>query len=227
MILRSIVESLRSQSWGVAFVELLIVVLGVFIGLQVDTWNNARSEADRREQIIGGLTAYLADTRGVQEGVNAEIESGLASWESAVANGSRPPPYFFRHTGSDTAPDMWSTFEQMQLTDLFDPVTLFDLTFFFSELDGVGRKYIRYVRFVEDEILPGTISDEDIFYDQNGRLKAKFHANMGRLREHSQENLRLIRWADCLLYRLEAKRTFDQSCLRVDHHLDGMGGKLN
>ncbi len=141
-------------------------------------WNKARSEAELREQVIGALATYLADTRGVQEQVIAEIESGLASWESAVANGNRPPPYFFRHTGSDTAPEMWTTFEQMQLNDLFDPVTLFDLAFFFSELDGVGRKYIRYVTFVEDEILPGTISDEDIFYDQNGRLKAKFHANM-------------------------------------------------
>lgn len=227
MILRSIAESLRSQSWGVAFMELLIVVVGVFIGLQVDSWNDARSEAERREQFIGVLATYLSDMKGVQEEVIAEVEFGLASWESAVADGNRPPPYFFRHDGSDTAPDTWSTFEQMQLTDLVDPVTLFDLTFFFSELDGVGRKYIRYVTFVEDEILPGTISDKDIFYDQNGRLRAKFQANMERLREHSQENLRLIRWADCLVYRLGAKRTFDQSCLRVDFKLDGMSGELN
>ena len=227
MILRSIIENLRSQNWGVVSVELLIVVVGVFIGLQVDTWNKARSEGELREQVIGALATYLADSRGVQEQVIAEIESGLVSWESAVANGNRPQPYYFRHIGSDTAPGMWSTFEQMQLNDLFDPVTLFDLTFFFSEVDGVGRKYIRYVTFVEDEILPGTISDEDIFYDKNGRLKAKFQANMDRLREHSQESLRLIQWADCLVYRLEAKRTFDQSCLRVDHHLDGMGSKLN
>jgi hypothetical protein len=227
MILRRIVESIRSQSWAVAFMELFIVVVGVFIGLQVDTWNDTRLEEERREQIMGTLATSLGDTRGVQERVIAEIEFGLASWESAVADGGRPPPFVFRHEGSDTAPDIWSTIEQMQLTDLFDPVTLFDLTFYFSELDGVGRKYIRYVTFVENEVLPGMISDQDVFYDKKGRLNAKFQANMDRLREHIQENHRLIAWADCLVYRLEAKRTFEQSCLRVDHQLEGMSGKSN
>ena len=74
MILRSIVEGLRSQSWGVAFMELLIVVVGVFIGLQVDSWNDARSEAERREQFIVALATYLSDMKGVQERVIAEVE---------------------------------------------------------------------------------------------------------------------------------------------------------
>jgi hypothetical protein len=227
MILRRIVESIRSQSWAVAFMELFIVVVGVFIGLQVDTWNDTRLEEKRREQIMSTLATFLGDARGVQERLIAEIEFGLASWESAVADGGRPPPFVFRHEGSDTAPEIWSTIGQMQLTNLFDPVTLFDLTFYFSELDGVGRKYIRYVTFVENEVLPGMISDQDVFYDKKGRLNAKFQANMDRLREHIQENLRLIAWADCLVYRLEAKRTFEQSCLRVDHQLEGMSGKSN
>jgi hypothetical protein len=227
MVLRSIVESLRSQNWNTAFAELLIVVVGVFIGLQADNWNDARLEAERKEQFVDVLTTYLSDTNGVQEEMNAEIELGLLSWESAVVDGNHPPPYFFRHDGSDTAPDTWATFNAAQLTDLFDPVTLFDLTFYFSEVDGVGEKHVRYVTFVENEILPGLISEEDIFYDKNGRLKARFQANMDRLREHTQDNLRLIRWAECIAYRLEANRTFDQSCLRVDFRLDGMGDEVN
>lgn len=63
MILRRIVESLRAQSWGTATVELLIVVIGVFIGLQVDTWSKARSEAEQREQVIDALATYLADAK--------------------------------------------------------------------------------------------------------------------------------------------------------------------
>ena len=178
MILRKIVASLASQNWRVAFLELLIVVVGVFIGLQVDTWNDSRLESERRAQIADALATYLTDTIAVQERVNAAIESGLAEWESAAAEGSRPPPYYFRHIGSDIPPDMWSTLEQMQLTDMFDPATLFDLTAYFSELDGVGRKYVRYVTFVEGEILPGITSSEDVFYYQDGRLRARFRANM-------------------------------------------------
>ena len=96
---------------------------------------------------------------------------------------------------------------------------------YFSELDGVSQKYVRYVVFVENEILPGIISDEDVFYDQNSRLRARFQANMDRLREHGQENLRLIRWADCLVGRLEANRTYSQTCLRADHRLDAINSE--
>jgi len=157
----------------------------------------------------------------------AQIGSGLTSWETAAANGEQRPPFFYRIDGSDTAPKIWSTFEQMQLTDLFDPVTLFDLTFFFSELDGVGQKYIRYVTFVENLVLPGIISEQDIFYDLDGKLKPEFQANMNRLRDFHQENLWLLKWADCLVYRLGARRSFDQSCRRVDYQLDGMSSKSN
>lgn len=214
-----------SQNWRVAFLELLIVVVGVFVGLQVDTWNNSRLESERRAQIVSALATYLTDTINVQERVNAEIESGLAEWEAAVADGSRPPPYFYRHVGSDIAPDMWSTLEQMQLTEMFDPVTLFDLTAYFSELDGVSRKYLRYVTFVEDEILPGIINNDDVFYDQDGRLRARFQANMDRLREHGQENLRLIRWANCLVIRLKANRAFSETCYRADDRIDAIGSE--
>ena len=44
MILRRIAEHLRQQHWTAALIELAIVVLGVFIGLQADAWNDARKE---------------------------------------------------------------------------------------------------------------------------------------------------------------------------------------
>ena len=110
----------------------------------------------------------------------------------------------------------------MQLTDLFDPVTLFDLMFFYSEFDGVGRKYIRYVTFVEDQVLPGIIRDDDIFFGADGQLKPEFQANMDRLRDFQQETLRLTIWGDCLVYRLKANYTFDQTCLRANYGLDGL-----
>lgn len=44
MILRRIVDAFRRQDWFTVFVETMIVVLGVFLGLQVNNWNAARSE---------------------------------------------------------------------------------------------------------------------------------------------------------------------------------------
>jgi len=44
MILRRIAEGIRQQDWFVVFVEIMIVVVGIFIGLQVDDWNQARKD---------------------------------------------------------------------------------------------------------------------------------------------------------------------------------------
>jgi hypothetical protein len=222
MILRRITEHVRTQNWTAIGIDFVIVVVGVFIGLQVNLLNEARVESKRQERMIDALVTNLNDAIAVQKRFVAEIDTGLSHWEAAFARGERPPPFVYRLDGSDTAPDTWSTFEQMQLTDLFDPVTLFDLTYFYSEVAGVGRKYVRYLTVVEDEILPGLISGQDAFYDSDGRLRPRYRANMDRLREYQHETQWLSSWAECLVYRLEANRTFEQNCRRAGYRLDGM-----
>lgn len=44
MILRRLAESLRNQNWMTFLVELVLVVVGIFIALQVDDWNQARKD---------------------------------------------------------------------------------------------------------------------------------------------------------------------------------------
>jgi hypothetical protein len=222
VILRRVIEHVRDQNWTAIGIDFVIVVVGVFVGLQVNNWNAERVEAQRREQIIDALGTNLSDAVAVQKRFVAEIERGLSDWEDAFARGERPPPFVYRLDGSDTAPETWSTFEQMQLADMFDPVTLFDLTYFYSELEGVGRKYVRYVTFVEAEVLPGVIAGAETFYDADGLLRPQFRANMDRLREYQQENRVMTRWAECLVYRLNAERTFEQNCRRANYRLDGM-----
>src|SRR5207253_8017677 len=59
MLLRRIREHATSHNWFAVAVDLLIVVLGVFLGMQVNTWNDARVAHDRgqryRERIIADL----------------------------------------------------------------------------------------------------------------------------------------------------------------------------
>lgn len=223
MILRRVTQHVREQNWTAIAIDFVIVVVGVFLGIQIGNLNAQRIEAQRRGQIIDALGTNLTDAISVQERFVAEIESGLSEWDRAYERGEAPPSFFYRLEGSDTAPDTSSTFEQMQLADLFDPVTLFDLTYFYSELDGIGRKYVRYVTFVEDEILPRVIAGKEYFYDADGRLKSRFRANMDRLREYQRDNMLMTRWVECLVYRLEAERTFEQNCRRAGYLLDGMG----
>ena len=42
MILRKLADAIREQNWFTVLLEILIVVIGIVIGLQVDDWNEAR-----------------------------------------------------------------------------------------------------------------------------------------------------------------------------------------
>ena len=44
MILRRLADAIREQNWFTVVLEVLIVVVGIFIGLQVDDWNQARKD---------------------------------------------------------------------------------------------------------------------------------------------------------------------------------------
>ena len=42
MILRRVIEHFRKQEWTAIFLDFVIVVMGVFVGMQVNNWNEAR-----------------------------------------------------------------------------------------------------------------------------------------------------------------------------------------
>ena len=44
MILRRLTANLRAQNWTSVAIELAIVIVGVFIGVQAANWNQARQE---------------------------------------------------------------------------------------------------------------------------------------------------------------------------------------
>ena len=52
MIFHSIVEALRKQNWTAIGIELLIVVIGVFVGTQVANWNQARLETAETKRML-------------------------------------------------------------------------------------------------------------------------------------------------------------------------------
>jgi len=44
MLVRRIIRNFAKQDWGVVSIELAIVVLGIFLGLQASSWYEARQE---------------------------------------------------------------------------------------------------------------------------------------------------------------------------------------
>ncbi|MAK62760.1 MAG: hypothetical protein CMK09_17460 [Ponticaulis sp.] len=64
MILRRIAQSIRKQDWFTVVIETLIVVFGVFIGLQVNNWNEARALSHEEREIVLRLLDEANETAG-------------------------------------------------------------------------------------------------------------------------------------------------------------------
>lgn len=223
MLLRHLIEHVRAQNWTAVCIDLVVVVVGVFVGIQVANWNESRLEAERKNQIVEALIADISDSIGVRQRFIEQIDTGLSKWEHSHARGEEPAPYYFRIDGSDTAPNLWAALQATQLVDLFDPETLFDLAFYYSEVAGVGQKYVRYVTFVEESVLPYAAAQTGFFYeDDNSSLKPVYRANMDRLQDYRDETQRLHDWAHCLVFRLQTDKIFNTTCLRANFVLDGM-----
>jgi hypothetical protein len=108
MILRRITKAFRDHEWFLVAVELLIVVLGVFLGLQVNNWNEARLEdrqsiefterlkADLRIEAWNyeAMMAYLEDVQGNANDALAMLEGSLTgSNEDLLVNAYRATQY--------------------------------------------------------------------------------------------------------------------------------------
>lgn len=76
MILRKLAEAIRKQDWFVVVLEILIVVIGIYIGLQVDDWNQRRQERGLLDDYMERLYAEVVS--------NIEVyEVEIALWRSA------------------------------------------------------------------------------------------------------------------------------------------------
>jgi len=61
MILRRMAEAIREQNWFTVIIEILIVVIGIFLGLQVTEWNDGLKEKARAKQYQNRLIVELGD----------------------------------------------------------------------------------------------------------------------------------------------------------------------
>lgn len=60
MRLRHLMRHVRAQNWVAVGLDLVIVVVGVFIGIQVSNWNDARRDLSREQVYLARLDAEMA-----------------------------------------------------------------------------------------------------------------------------------------------------------------------
>jgi hypothetical protein len=76
-----VAEHVRTQNWMAIGIDFLIVVLGVFVGIQVANWNEARQQAERQE-------SYLERLRVDFIGIRDRIREHFIVYDNAVEGGA-------------------------------------------------------------------------------------------------------------------------------------------
>ena len=64
MLLRRVSQHVKDQNWFAVGLDFLIVVIGVFIGVQAANWNNARTDALREQELLADLLEDLEADQG-------------------------------------------------------------------------------------------------------------------------------------------------------------------
>jgi hypothetical protein len=92
MVLTSLIRSFREHDWFAAFVELILLVAGIFLGFQLDRWNDQRLDQLRadeyRQQLIVDLQLEMKDLDQLvayHRAVRDFAEIALTAWSDEPA----------------------------------------------------------------------------------------------------------------------------------------------
>ena len=84
MILRRFAESLQQQNWAAIAIEFVLLVLGVFLGIQVANWNEARADRVAYEAALGRLSAEIDTNLASLDTFDVDIQNSLATGSRAL-----------------------------------------------------------------------------------------------------------------------------------------------
>jgi len=136
MILRRIIAHMKNQQWTAVFIEFVIVVIGIFVGMQVNNWNAERAN----RALESSHLQYLAkDIRGDLTEIDriihvSTVRMSVLNRLLAEASGKPLPDGFDSARGRIAV-------EKVPLFDVHDDNTVGIALFILSTLDGNRSAY--------------------------------------------------------------------------------------
>ncbi len=174
MIYKRVAARLRAQDWVAIGIEIVIVIVGVFIGNQVSNWNQARLEKRQTQRMLIQLdpqlqtmNSYFSNARNYYATTRAYATTAIAGWRNEpqvsdrdfVIAAYQASQIFTFGTNSSS----WSIILGAdQLRNIDDPALRAELSVLmsadYSQIDqpAVDTPYRRNVR----RIIPVEIQDE-------------------------------------------------------------------
>lgn len=138
MLLRKVIDHVRKQEWTAIVIDFVIVVLGVFIGLQVANWNEARAD-----QVRGH--SYLERIHNDLEADLANYQDRLNFWRTVSEYGRKGLAY--AETGDAAGATQWQLvlayFQASQLAEYFTTSVTYDELRSAGEIHLIGDVALR------------------------------------------------------------------------------------
>lgn len=82
MIFRRLAQHLKEQNWTAIAIEFVLLVLGVFLGIQVANWNVERENRHREADFIARLNQDF-------ERIDARLETSSAKWQMNLTSANQ------------------------------------------------------------------------------------------------------------------------------------------
>jgi len=198
----------RSQlsRFGRWFAELVLVFVGVYAAFWLNSYQQHRQDAERRDRILASLEEELR--RGIESGKveTAKEEREATEFRRGLDAGEMPPlrPFVFT---TDYSPGDFATWLQAGGIQLLDVKTLTTL----RELESVIRwglnDIARYQKLSDELIVPNLDQDISFFYDPATRkLRKLFEIYPEALEATVKYAQDLDRTKTALLKQIQAER---------------------
>ncbi|MBC7657156.1 MAG: hypothetical protein H7147_08285 [Frankiaceae bacterium] len=84
MILRRLTQSLKEQNWTAIVIEFVLLVSGVFLGIQVSNWNEARADRAAYEAALSRLGEEIDTNLSSLDTFDVDIEGSIAKGTKAL-----------------------------------------------------------------------------------------------------------------------------------------------
>jgi len=185
---------------------MLFIFVGVTAAFLVDDHRDRREAAARAVLLAGAIHQDIGDSRRVQAELVAAMDAGLGAFEAQIAMGRQPVPYVLEITGALRPPSgVWESAGTIGLRDFADPSLLFELSYYYSESQGVADNFVRYSEFTEREFWSVALSDSSRFYGEDGQLRGEFKAHLQQLRDYRSDIASQMEWGAELQERLRTE----------------------
>lgn len=182
MILRRFAKAIKDQDWSAIVIEFVIVVAGIFVGLQVNEWNDQRQLREREliylERLEEDLTRMDAEFAEILErgaGRHKATRRTLHALENCDATLAEPNDFettFAFYQNQRTATIIDRTYQEMVSSGALASMADQDLSAQIAGLFGALGNYKAFVTGVRvslpviDQILWRKV---DLSYDADGR----------------------------------------------------------